>query len=106
MSGYWSTNFLALNPPARVTFDLSGYMYQSQAQITDLRNAWNTYERVQISNIQVSTNIGLGTLVYGSGNNNPYFYQFASMEEKNMFYKGENLHISRYPYINFSTIVR
>jgi hypothetical protein len=106
MSGYWSTNFLALNPPARVTFDLSGYMYQSQAQITDLRNAWNTYERVQISNIQVSTNIGLGTLVLGPGTNAPYFYQFTSMEEKNMFNKGQNLHIERYPYINFSTSIR
>jgi|CryBogDrversion2_4_1035264.scaffolds.fasta_scaffold31696_1 hypothetical protein len=106
MSGYWSTNFLALNPPVKQIFDLSGYMYQSQAQIYDLRNAWNTYERVQISNIKVSTSIGLGTIVLGPGTNTPYFYQFASMEEKNMFYKGENLHIGRYPYINFSTIVR
>ena len=80
MSGYWSTNYLSL--AKQTTFDLSGYMYQSQAQITDLRNAWNTYERIQICNIQVSTNIGSGTLLYGAGINSPYFYQFASMEEK------------------------
>ena len=60
----------------------------------------------QISNIQVSTNIGLGTLVLGPGTNAPYFYQFTSMEEKNMFNKGQNLHIERYPYINFSTSIR
>ena len=104
MSGYWSTNYLSL--AKQTTFDLSGYMYQSQAQISELRNAWNTYERIQICNIQVSTNIGSGTLLYGAGINDPYFYQFASMEEKNMFNKGQMLHNARYPYINFSTSIR
>ena len=106
MSGYWSTNFLALSPPAYVAFDLSGYHYQSQDQIRTLRQAWNLYEQVQISNIQVSTNIGTGALTYGSGTNDPCFYQFRSMEDKNTFLKGQMLHIARYPYINFSTSVR
>ena len=106
MSGYWSTNFLALSPPSYVTFDLSGYFFQSQEQIRGLRNAWNMYEQVQVSNIQVSTNIGTGALKLGSGTTDPCFYQFRSMEDKNNFMKGQMLHTARYPYINFSTSVR
>jgi hypothetical protein len=106
MSGYWSTNYLALTPPVLQTFDLSGYAFQSQDQIRTLRQTWNWYEKIQISNIQVSTNIGTGALKIGSGTNDPYYYAFKSMEDKNNFTKGQMLHIARYPYINFSTVVR
>lgn len=106
MSGYWSTNFLALSPPSYVQFDLSGYNFQSQDQIRTLRQAWNMYEQVQVCNIQVSTTIGTGALKLGSGTNNPVFYAFPSMEDKNNFLKGQMLHYARYPYINFSTSVR
>ena len=106
MSEFWSTNFLALSTPKFVTFDLSGYKFQSQAQIGDLRNCWNTYEHIQICNISVSTSIGLGTKTYSAGVNDPLFYQFRSSEEKFQFTKGQQLHYNRYPYINFSTSVR
>jgi len=106
MSEYWSTNFLALPTPRFVTFDLSGYKFQSQAQIGDLRNCWNIYEQIQTCNISVSTSIGLGTKSYNAGVNDPLFYQFHSLEEKNKFTKGQQLHYLRYPYINFSTTVR
>jgi hypothetical protein len=106
MSGYWSTNYLALLSPQNVTFDLSGYAFQSQDQIRTLRQAWNFYEQVQICNIQVSTNIGTGALKLGPGTNDPVFYSFQSMEDKNNFMKGQMLHYARYPYINFSTSVR
>jgi hypothetical protein len=106
MSGYWSTNFLALSPPKFTTFDLSGFYFQSQAQISDLRSVWNTFEQIQVCNIAVSTSIGLGTTQYSSGINDPLFYQFRTAEEKNRFTRGQQLHIARYPYINFSTSVR
>jgi hypothetical protein len=106
MSGYWSTNFLALSPPTYVAFDLSGYHYQSQEQIRALRKSWTFYEQIQVSNIQVSTNIGTGVIKLGSGINDPIFYQFQTFEEKNNFVKGQMLHVARYPYINFSTSVR
>lgn len=106
MSEFWSTNYLALSTPTFVNFDLSGYKFQSQAQIGDLRHCWNTYEHIQICNISVSTSIGLGTKTYSPGVNDPLFYQFHSLEEKNKFVKGQQLHYLRYPYINFSTTVR
>jgi hypothetical protein len=105
---YWSTNYLALSPPAFVTFDLSGVYYKSRGDIMDLRNAWNMFEQIEASNIQTSTLIGLGIKHYDSGNSSPepIFYQFPSFDDRTQYVKGQLLHVQRYPYINFSTIAR
>ena len=105
---YWSTNFLLLTPPRFQTFDLSGVTYLNYGDIMNIRNSWNLFESVQVCNIRVSTSLGLGTanFVSGSSENNGLFYQFQSNASLLSFKAGQQYHVTRYPYIDFSTLVQ
>lgn len=103
---YWSTNFLTLTPPVRVQYDLSGVFYKSRGEIIKMREAWNSFEQITISNLQTSTLIGIGdiTIAPSSGDINSPYHFFETMTSRNKFLQGQMLHIERYPYINFSTL--
>jgi hypothetical protein len=105
---YWSTNYLLLNPPKFLTFDLSGVQYMNYGDIMNIRNSWNLFESVTACNIQVSTSLSLGTtsFVKSSSENNGLFYQFQSNADLLSFRRGQLYHINRYPYIDFSTMVQ
>jgi hypothetical protein len=106
MEPYWSTNFLLLSPPRSVAFDLSGVFFKSRTEINDIRLAWNTFENIAISNINVTAGIANGSisLVKSDAVNDPLYHSFKGMAERNLFLRGQILHTERYPFINFSSI--
>jgi hypothetical protein len=74
----------------------------------NIRNSFNLFESVQVCNIRVSTSLSLGTasFVSPSSENNGLFYQFQSNASLISFKAGQQYHINRYPYIDFSTLVQ
>jgi hypothetical protein len=103
---YWSTNFLTLTPPVLLQYDLSGVLYKSRDEIVKMREAWNSFEQITVSNLQTSTLIGIGAIniAPSSGDTNSPYHFFETMASRNKFLRGQMLHIERYPYINFSTL--
>ena len=99
---------MLLTPPRFQTFDLSGVTYLNYGDIMNIRNSWNLFESVQVCNIRVSTSLGLGTasFVSPSSENNGLFYQFQSNAALLSFKAGQQYHVTRYPYIDFSTLVQ
>ena len=99
---------MLLTPPRFQTFDLSGVTYLNYGEIMNIRNSFNLFESVQVCNIRVSTSLGLGTtsFVSGSSENNGLFYQFQSNAALISFKAGQQYHVTRYPYIDFSTLVQ
>jgi len=75
--------------------DISGVSGLSFSQRLDYTNAWNTFNRIQTYNSNVSTLINSGT----SGQ---HYYNFSNYTEKNMFNRGQLLHLQSYPY--YSTL--
>lgn len=71
-------------------FDLSGFQGLPFSLAQTYRTNWNTYNRIQIvnSNISVARNRGDVGLVY---------YQYVTYEEREQFISGQMLHIRRYP---------
>ena len=105
---YWSTNYLLLNPPKFLTFDLSGVQYMNYGDIMNIRNSWNLFESVTACNVHISTALSLGTasFVRPSSENNGLFYQFQNNADLLSFRRGQLYHNNRYPYIDFSTMVQ
>jgi len=80
-----------------VCCDLSGFTPLSDSQVYQYRNDWNTFERIQAFNSNVSTQHALGNL-------NVYYYTYVSNAEKNSFTKGQLLHSVRYPTSNWDVV--
>jgi hypothetical protein len=81
----------------RACFDLSGFFCVPQSVKLEYQMDWNTFERIQGFNVNVSTlrNAGDKTLTY---------YQFLNGEERASFTNGQSLHVRRYPNSNWNSV--
>ena len=73
-------------------YDLSGVKYKTKSDMIRLETQWNTFERVENINFLIY-------LKFLSGNFSQTWYQFVTNTEAADYRAGQNLHISRYPYI-------
>ncbi len=83
--------------PYQVAFDASGYYCLSQVVYRGYQDSWNTFNRVQIYNIGVST-------LRAQGAKDTFYYQFTTFQEKSQFTNGRALHIRRYPNSNWDPV--
>jgi hypothetical protein len=80
-----------------VCFDVSGFTGLSFGAALKYRGDWNTFERIQEYNSNVSTARAAGTqgLTY---------YTYASAGEQMSFINGQFLHLKRYPTSNWDAV--
>ena len=78
-------------------FDASGFRFMTPVQFRIYKDAWNTYNRVQSYNSNIST-------LRHAGQTNLNYYQFVNMQEKNQFAQGQQLHVQVYPSSNWSSV--
>jgi hypothetical protein len=86
--------------PFEVMFDVSGYLGLPISVKQRYEAQWNTYNRIQIANSNVSTLKGGGD---GRAAGLSY-YQFQSYFERNEFLNGQFLHQKRYPGSNWAPV--
>jgi hypothetical protein len=75
--------------------DISGASGLNFSQLLEYKDAWNTFNRIQNYNSNASTLINAGA-------SDQHYYNFSNYTEKNMFNRGQLLHIKAYPY--YSTL--
>ena len=80
-----------------IPFDASGFLCLPQTILLNYQNYWNTFNRIQLYNLNVST-------LKASGTKNLFYYQYSSFVEKNAFRDGRMLHIRRYPNSNWDPV--
>lgn len=97
---YLPNNFPQSTTPSAtlVCFDLSGFKYMGQVQRQQYLYAWDTFNRIQTYNSNVSTLRATGSYPMLS------YYQYTSMVEKNTFTTGQFLHQQRYPNSNWNPV--
>ena len=78
-------------------FDLSGIRGLTPVQFRIYKDAWNTYNRVQSYNSNIST-------LRDSGSKFLNYYQFVDMNEKNQYSRGQQLHVQVYPFSNWNSV--
>ncbi len=76
-------------------FDASGFLVLSIGQNQTYKDAWNTFNRIQTLNSNVST-------LRASGYTNALYYNYVSNAEKLQFTQGQSLHMRIYP--SFSSL--
>lgn len=76
--------------------DLSGIGGLDFSQTIEIKNSWNTFRRIEIYNIGVST-------ARKAGDRTQTYYVFADNQERMNYIRGLNLHTA---YIGFSTVVK
>jgi hypothetical protein len=81
-------------------FDLSGFRGLSFGAALQYKIDWDTYDRIQAYNSNVSTLRG-----QGQGNGLTY-YTYASGAEQTSFLNGQLLHVRRYPSSNWAPVVK
>jgi hypothetical protein len=79
-------------------FDLSGFQGLSVGVVIKYRQDWDTFNRIQAYNSNVSTLRGESQ---GAGLT---YYTYASGDEKVSFVNGQVLHARRYPGINWNAV--
>ena len=79
------------------TFDLSGFLAVPSSIKIEYQQYWNTYNRIQTLNSNVST-------IRGAGDKSQTYYSFADYDEFNGFVQGHYLHVQRYPNSNWATV--
>ena len=79
-------------------FDLSGFLGLSQDVKVTYKTWWDTFERVQAFDSNVST-------LRAGGDTGKSYYVFSS-EERTQFLGGRMLHIRRYPTSNWTPVER
>jgi len=79
-------------------FDLSGFIGLSFSQALSYQSDWNTYNRVQLSNMTISTLRGT------TGNTTLQYYVFTDYAQKTSFLNGQLLHVRRYPNSNWAPV--
>ena len=78
-------------------FDLSGFLCIPNSVRVKYNDYWNTYNRIQLSNLEVST-------IRNTGDKSLSYYQFVSYLERDSFINGQILHIRRYPDSNWAPV--
>lgn len=78
-------------------FDASGFYCLAQGVLRDYRDWWDTFERIQAYNSNVSTSKAAGAtgLTY---------YKYIDYTEQTAFQNGRMLHIRRYPDSNWDPV--
>ena len=84
-----------------LTYDLSGFLGLPQSLKVSYVADWNTYNRIQTLNSNVSTARGGGAVPTGTP---AVYYQYVTYAEKTSFLNGQMLHIRRYPDSNWSKV--
>ena len=79
-------------------FDLSGFQGLPIGVVIKYRQDWATFNRIQAYNSNVSTLRGNSQ---GAGLT---YYIYASGDEQISFINGQNLHVRRYPGINWNAV--
>jgi hypothetical protein len=79
-------------------FDLSGFLALPQSTQFLYRGYWNTFNRIQVYNINVST-------LKAQGTPGLFYYQYANFTERSQYTNGRMLHIRRYPSSNWDPVL-
>lgn len=80
-----------------VCFDLSGFTGLSFGTAAQYKTDWQTFERIQDYNSNVSTARAASTVGLT-------YYTFQSGAEQMSFINGQNLHYKRYPNSNWNAV--
>jgi hypothetical protein len=83
--------------PFTTIFDASGYLGLPFSTKLKYEGQWNTYNRIQLANSNVST-------LRSGGDLRLTYYQFSNFIEKNDFLNGMFLHQKRYPASNWNPV--
>ena len=83
-------------PREQYFFDLSGVTCRSNSEIIQMRQKWNTFERVENFNDIIYQR-------FASGIFDQQYYKFKDRSELSDYRVGQSLHILRYPSLNPST---
>lgn len=78
-------------------FDVSGFRFLTPIQFRIYKDSWNTFNRVQSYNSNISTLRHAGQL-------NLNYYQFVTMFEMSQYRQGQQLHVQIYPTSNWSSV--
>ncbi len=76
--------------------DLSGIGGLDFSQTLEIKNSWDTFRRIEIYNIGIST-------ARDAGNKTLKYYTFVDNQERMNYIRGLNLHNA---YIGFNTVVQ
>ena len=79
-------------------FTTFGFLTLNQSQKLIYKDAWNTFNRIQSFNSNVSSLRSL------SNTSNLTYYTFVSYAEKNSFRQGQFLHQQIYPNSNWNSV--
>ena len=79
------------------TFDLSGFLAVPSSVKLDYQQYWNTYNRIQTINSNIST-------IRSAGDKTQTYYIFINYDELTSFTLGQYLHVQRYPDSNWTAI--
>jgi hypothetical protein len=71
-------------------FDASGFLVLTARQNLHFREAWDTFNRIQTLNSNVST-------LRAFGRTDIYYYNFKTNTERMNFIEGQSLHMRTYP---------
>jgi hypothetical protein len=80
-----------------ITFDLSGIRAVPNSVKVAYENYWNTFERVEHYNLNIST-------LRSTGNKTYEYYIFLTNDEQVRYTNGRMLHIQRYPNSNWAPV--
>jgi len=83
-----------------VCFDLSGFTGLSFGTAAQYKTDWNTFERIQDYNSNVST-ARAAAAISAAGLT---YYTYKSGIEQMSFINGQNLHYKRYPSSNWNAV--
>ena len=78
-------------------FDVSGFRGMTPIQFRIYKDAWNTFNRVQEYNSNIST-------LRAGGNKILNYYQYVDQKERNQFRQGQSLHAQVYPLSNWNAV--
>lgn len=78
-------------------FDLSGFLAVTFSAKLLYEDQWNTYNRIQAYNSNVST-------IRAAGDKTIQYYNYANYDESTAFTNGQFLHVKRYPNSNWSAV--
>lgn len=79
------------------TFDLSGFLGLPFATALKFKQQWDTFNRIQSFNLNVST-------LRHAGDKGLAYYQYQSFAEQGDFITGQSLHVKRYPTANWNSV--
>ena len=90
-------NNIAFETGVYSCFDVSGFRFLTPVQFRIYKDAWNTFNRVQGYNSNIST-------LRAAGNKTLNYYQYYDNNEKTQFRQGQMLHTQVFPLSNWAAV--